>query len=151
MEQLNKDLTHHQEVGQRIRRLREHRGLSQEQLAAKLGLVQGTISSIENDRFDIGLGYIFLFKKHLNVDPNWLITGVNYTLIRRMVEGHTDIDTQEMCFYFGLTYKEQYEDFFKIIQVPEVLELLGHKVKEIDLMIKGGYIPKPGELAPKAH
>ena len=49
-----------------IRKFREKKGFSQEQLAALMGISRATISKIENGKFAISIDYISKFAWHLD-------------------------------------------------------------------------------------
>lgn len=61
---------HRWDVGDRIRRLRRDRGLSQMQLAALAGLDHRTISRAENGQRDLGIDYAARIARGLGV-PSW--------------------------------------------------------------------------------
>lgn len=61
-------------IGQRIRRAREARGMSQAQLAKAVGIAQQTLATLEGDP-DRGTKHVLKFAQALNQDPNWLATG----------------------------------------------------------------------------
>ena len=56
-----------------IRILREKNGLSQNDLAAKSHLTQATISSLENNRINLGIERAKVLSKVLNVHPAVLV------------------------------------------------------------------------------
>lgn len=60
---------HRWEVGERLRRLRLDRGLSQVQLAERAGLDHRTISRAENGRRNIGLDDLARIARGLDVPP----------------------------------------------------------------------------------
>lgn len=55
-------------TGENIRRIREKKGYSQEQLAEKMQISRSTISKIENGKFAISIDYLVKFGLHLNFD-----------------------------------------------------------------------------------
>jgi transcriptional regulator with XRE-family HTH domain len=61
-------------IGQRIRRAREARGLSQEQLAKSVGIAQQTLAKLESDPAR-GTKHILAFARALGQDPEWIETG----------------------------------------------------------------------------
>jgi transcriptional regulator with XRE-family HTH domain len=52
-------------LGEEIRKIREKRGLSQEQLAEMMDINRSTISKIENGKFGITVDYLARFSIHL--------------------------------------------------------------------------------------
>jgi transcriptional regulator with XRE-family HTH domain len=59
-------------IGQLIRTAREKAGLSQDDLAAALGVAKARVSELENDRANPTLGTLYAYAKTLNV-PLWKI------------------------------------------------------------------------------
>lgn len=53
-------------VGQQIKLIREEKGLSQEELAQRMGISRTTISKIENGKFSFSIDY--LLKLSLSLD-----------------------------------------------------------------------------------
>lgn len=53
-------------VGQQIKLMREEKGLSQEELAQRMGISRTTISKIENGKFSFSIDY--LLKLSLSLD-----------------------------------------------------------------------------------
>jgi len=67
------------EIGMRIRKLRESLNLSQKEFAQKMNLNQGTLSGIEKGvrgiKKGIGVDFIIKLNQTFKVDSNWLLTG----------------------------------------------------------------------------
>jgi transcriptional regulator with XRE-family HTH domain len=57
-----------EETGNRIREIRERRGLSQEQLAEIMGINRSTLSKIETGKFAITIDYLYRLAWHLDFD-----------------------------------------------------------------------------------
>lgn len=55
-------------LGDKIRLVREQRGYSQEQLAAKMNISRSTISKIENGKFGITVDYLVRFSVSLDYE-----------------------------------------------------------------------------------
>jgi transcriptional regulator with XRE-family HTH domain len=55
-------------LGEKIRIVREKRGYSQEQLAAKMDINRSTISKIENGKFGITVDYLVRFSIFLDFE-----------------------------------------------------------------------------------
>lgn len=66
---LNPDLV---ETGEKIRALRESKGMSQEQLAALLGVNKNSISRYENGQMEMGINVLYSLSDIFNVAPNTL-------------------------------------------------------------------------------
>ena len=65
-----------QEIADRIRETRIQRGLTQEQLAVKLGYTsRSSITKIEKNTYEIGLETAKSIAKALDVSPEYLIFG----------------------------------------------------------------------------
>lgn len=60
-------------VGESVRIVRELQGLSQNQLAALTGIPQSTISSIENDRVNLGVERAKVLARALKCHPAVLV------------------------------------------------------------------------------
>lgn len=63
-------------IGTRVREKRVSRGLTQEQLAAKSGVSQPTISRIERDGCEPGVRSLRALATHLGVTASWLLDGI---------------------------------------------------------------------------
>lgn len=57
---------------QRARNLREDLGLSQDEIALKLGVSRATVNRYENDRYDLKLSYAIELAKIYNVSLDYL-------------------------------------------------------------------------------
>lgn len=56
------------EIGESIRKIRESRGLTQEQLGEKMNISRSTISKIESGKFNLSIDYLFKFALALGFD-----------------------------------------------------------------------------------
>ncbi len=63
------------EIGQRLKEWRNKQGLTQQELAQKLGVARQTIASWEIGRTDIPNWALKKLKEEFNLDLNWLIAG----------------------------------------------------------------------------
>lgn len=54
------------EIGESIRKIRESRGLTQEQLGEKMNISRSTISKIESGKFNLSIDYLSRFADSLN-------------------------------------------------------------------------------------
>lgn len=61
-------------LGKRVKEIREIRGLTQDQLAKRVGMTQGAIHNLEK-RDSRGTRYIMEIAKALSVSPEWLRSG----------------------------------------------------------------------------
>lgn len=57
---------------QRARNLREDLGLSQDDIALKLGISRATVNRYENDKYDLKLSYAIELAKIYNVSLDYL-------------------------------------------------------------------------------
>lgn len=73
-------------MNQRIKKLREALGMSQQQLADALDLKQGSYSNIETGRNQISRGVALLLEKKYNVNIKWLETGEGEMYLRTLAE-----------------------------------------------------------------
>jgi DNA-binding XRE family transcriptional regulator len=55
-------------IGMEIRKYRDRKGFSQDQLADLMGINRATISKIENGKFNISIDYLAKFAWHLDFD-----------------------------------------------------------------------------------
>lgn len=62
-------------IGERLRKLRKEKSLSQKELAGILGTSQGYISDIEKDIKKPGTDFLISLKRFLKVDLDWFLTG----------------------------------------------------------------------------
>jgi len=63
------------EVGQRLKEWRNKQGLTQQELADKLGVARATVASWEVGRTDIPNWALKKLKEEFNLDLNWLVAG----------------------------------------------------------------------------
>ena len=59
-------MTERQRIGQRIKELRERKGITQVQLAEKTGYSQSNIWRIENGKYSVGLDILAVIAKALD-------------------------------------------------------------------------------------
>ena len=64
-----------EEAGQRLKKWRKNKGLTQKALAQILGVSQQTVASWEVGRTEIPLWALKKLKEEFNLDLNWLIAG----------------------------------------------------------------------------
>jgi transcriptional regulator with XRE-family HTH domain len=57
-----------EEIGHKIRTIREKRGYSQDQLSQIMEVNRTTISKVENGKFALSIDYLLRFSKYLNFD-----------------------------------------------------------------------------------
>ena len=63
-------------LGETVRRLREHEGISQEELADRCGLHRTYVGSVERGERNVSLANIVRLAKALNVAPSSLLEGM---------------------------------------------------------------------------
>jgi XRE family transcriptional regulator, regulator of sulfur utilization len=66
----------HKQIGQKVRRYREQRGLSQEELAWKIGLSTSYMGQLERGERNLNVDKILKIAKALKVNPSELLKGV---------------------------------------------------------------------------
>lgn len=57
-------------IGETLKKMREKRGYSQDELAEIMSIKSSTISKIENGKFTFSIDYLAKFGWHLNFDIN---------------------------------------------------------------------------------
>ena len=62
-------------IGARIRQIRTAAGLSQVNMAKKIGIGQSTLAQMETGRRTVAERYIMLLASAFNVNPDWIKTG----------------------------------------------------------------------------
>lgn len=60
--------TFRSEIGESIRKIRESRGLTQEQLGENMNISRSTISKIESGKFNLSIDYLFKFALSLSFE-----------------------------------------------------------------------------------
>ena len=63
------------EVGTRIKKARKSQGVSQVELADKLGISVSHMSNIENGKINVGLDIFIDISAALNISADWLLNG----------------------------------------------------------------------------
>ena len=63
------------EVAERIKEIRLNKGMTQRQLADRLGWTPSAVSKVENDTYEISLDSAKKIARALEVDPDYLIFG----------------------------------------------------------------------------
>lgn len=74
------------EIGKRIRQVRESRGISQSEMAFKIGLTQSNYGRLEKNDARLKVNHIIIIAKALDVSINNLITGAETTGIKYLGE-----------------------------------------------------------------
>ncbi len=62
-------------IGERVRSIRKQLGLNQTEFAARIGMTQGYITSIERGTRDVNSRLVKLICETYSVSENWLVTG----------------------------------------------------------------------------
>ncbi len=62
-------------IGARIKQIRTAAGLSQVNMAKKIGIGQSTLAQMETGRRTVAERYIMLLASAFNVNPDWIKTG----------------------------------------------------------------------------
>ncbi len=98
------------DIGDRLRAQREKMGLTQKQTAALLGISETYYGEIERGNKKLTIERVLLARKHLKLDPTYLITGERNSnqLIERLLEecpkGKEDLVIQ-LLHYLALLYR----------------------------------------------
>lgn len=69
------EVSEEETLGERIRTLRENCGLSQSQLAARVGVIRGYIARLEHDRQRPSAELLWLISRQLGVTMDFLWSG----------------------------------------------------------------------------
>jgi len=91
------------EFGQKIRKVRELKGYSQEYMAERLSISQKVYSNIENDKRRVDKDLLEDIAKVLEVNPNDLLAFDEKILFY----GCTQSDWKMKCNFYGLADKER--------------------------------------------
>ncbi len=62
-------------IGKRIKGYRTKKGLKVKEFSEKIGISQGTLSDIENEKTKPSADTLSLLIRHTDINPNWLLTG----------------------------------------------------------------------------
>ncbi len=74
---MNEELSRgHKKIGQKIRRYREQREMSQEELAWKIGISASYMGQLERGERNLNVDKILKIAKALKVDPSELLKGL---------------------------------------------------------------------------
>ena len=98
-------------IGGRIKRVRKIDELNQVDFASKIGVSQGTLSELEQDKYKPSTDTVMAIKDNFNTDLNWLLYGkVDSKSETTQFDFH--LDEQEIIFIENLRnlYKEDRED-----------------------------------------
>lgn len=74
-------------IGQRIKKLRERNGLTQQQFAEILGVTDGAVSSWEKDAYNPRMGVFQKIQDHFGVSKSYLIDGENELSVSQTTDG----------------------------------------------------------------
>ena len=62
-------------IGQRIKELRDQRGMSQEKFGERLGVTQQYVGALESGKRNPGSALVFMISKKFGVLEEWLLSG----------------------------------------------------------------------------
>ncbi len=62
-------------IGKRIKGYRTNKGFKVKEFSEKIGISQGTLSDIENEKTKPSADTLSLIIRHTDINPNWLLTG----------------------------------------------------------------------------
>ena len=146
------------EISKKVRQLRKHMKLTQQELADKCGYTKGMISKIENGRTSIPIATLSKIANALNTKISWFFEeeGQNPEIIITKKEERPPIVTQESdfgYFYYKLANRKsltKIETFMVVVpSETEEKQPFSHKEDEfayivegaIDLYYDGNYFP----------
>lgn len=112
-------------IGQKLRKLRNQKGFSQEYLADRLNISQKTYSNMENDRTSISVEILKQLSSELEVDMIDLITDSKI-----IVQYNTSQDTST---FNGVVHNNYPEEL--VVQLKERIEDLKQQLVDKDKLI----------------
>ncbi|WP_200756386.1 helix-turn-helix domain-containing protein [Effusibacillus dendaii] len=133
-------------ISERIRLLRTHLKLTQQDLADKCGYTKGMISKIENGRISLPIATLSKIANALNVKLSWFFEeeGEDSELIITKKEERTPIVsnvTEFGYFYYGLANRKslaKIETFMVIVpEVTEGKQPFSHQEEEFAFVVEG--------------
>ena len=83
-------------VGERIKKLRENKGESQEKLGEAIGLSQNSISKLEKGLTNLTLENLCNMAEHFNVSIDYICTGKNSDSILMLLEKYISLEYTEL-------------------------------------------------------
>jgi DNA-binding XRE family transcriptional regulator len=72
-------------IGSRIRWVRKTNEYNQVEFAGKIGVSQGTLSELEQDKYNPSIETVMAKRDHFNMDINWLLYGQLILLMKILV------------------------------------------------------------------
>ncbi|MFC4102069.1 helix-turn-helix domain-containing protein [Paenibacillus xanthanilyticus] len=71
-------------IGNRIKAVRKAIGYNQVEFANKIGVSQGTLSELEQDKYKPSTDTVIALNENFKTDLNWLLTGTSDVLANKM-------------------------------------------------------------------
>lgn len=104
----NKDVLEKQlkDIGARIRELRKKKGLSQLELAEKVGCSETHLSNIETGSAKMGVDIAIRIAEYFDVSTDWILRAIN--------PGMTDLELLSDC---SPSERKYYEELFESIKM----------------------------------
>ena len=105
-------------IGERVRSIRKQLGLNQTEFAARIGMTQGYITSIERGTRDVNSRLVKLICETYSVSENWLFTGDgdmfqdnDHLLLANLTRKHkiNSAQTARLAAFFKLTAQKRDE------------------------------------------
>jgi len=121
MENLKKTSIINEQFGERLRKSRNNAGLSQSDLAKKLGYKRsGSISNIENGKSPPDIITLFKIAMILNVDLHWLITGELSPTAQQVSDRFINI-TNKLAVYVGAALQSRLSQKYSLqLQITQM-------------------------------
>lgn len=119
-------------VGERIKKLREEKGESQEKLGKSLGLSQNSISKIEKGETNLTLENLCNMAEHFNVSHDYICTGKDSDSILKLLEKYVSLD------YSVLSEKEDIHLKYPVLRIKKYF--FDYLIKTA-IAMKDKYIP----------
>ena len=109
-------------IGERIRKLREEKGLTQQALAKELGVKRESINMWENGLRDLKTGALLLLSEYFGVSCDYILTGISAK--------NRDISNS-----LGLSNNAIDNLVFMNEQLPEVVDVVSDFLCDVDRMM----------------
>lgn len=103
-------------IGERIRSIRKLHKLNQTEFAITIGVSQGTLSELEQDKYKPSVDCLMAIHNHFNTDIYWLIYGSDYINDTSVIIGLGESEVRLISEYRKLKPCDQDEivDFIKM-------------------------------------
>ena len=117
-------------IGERIKKVRKNKELTQQALAKRLGTTQNAIARYETNRVTPSAAVISLICREFSVDENWLRTGEGEMFIKRDREDEIAAAVHQLLSGESAEFKKRLISVLVSLK-EEHWEILEDKVKEL--------------------